>query len=318
MLAPIGLSVYGRVEHTRKTIEALKRNTLAKESTLYIFSDAPKPGDEEKVARMREYIRTVDGFKEIHLIERTENSRVKNNRGGMKFLLDKYGKMIFMEEDVVTAPGFLQFMNDALEFYENTQMIGCISAYCPPIAIPRHPDKDFFTLTPMNPWGFGLWRDYFKIDTPISEEEFTKIYSDKKNLKKLKNAVGEAAVKYIQMDFEGKADAGDMKCIFWQYVDDKLTIYPKKSLVHNIGQDNSGVHMGETNKWDVHELWDKVDGFEFSDDIAVDVRILKAHNQFYKIKTFKAVLIKILMQLGIYQAIRPAAKFVQNRLRQTG
>ncbi len=313
MLAPIGLTVYGRIEHTRQAIAALKANPLAKESALYIFSDAPAQGDEEKVAQMREYLRTIDGFKETNIIERSENSRINNNRGGQKYLLEKYGKMIWMAEDVITAPGFLRFMNDALEFYKDDPRIGSISAYCPPIAIPSSYTKDFFALTAMNPWGFGLWRHYYKIDTPIAPLEFAGLLKDKKRLQQLESSVGEAAVQYMRMDYEGKINAGDMRCIFWQFIDNKLTIYPRKSLVNNMGQDGSGVHMGVTNKWNVPELWDKVDGFEFADAVEVDADILKIHNSFYKTNKAKIRLIETLDRMGIYRHLRPMARAIRNR-----
>jgi len=41
-LAPIVLFVYNRPDHTRQTVEALQKNELAKESELFIYSDAAK------------------------------------------------------------------------------------------------------------------------------------------------------------------------------------------------------------------------------------------------------------------------------------
>ena len=110
-LAPIGVSTYARLNHLRQTIEALKNNHLASESTLYVFSDAARPGDEEQVATVRSYLRTIDGFKEIHIVERATNGRLENSRGGLTWLLDHFGKTIFLEEDIVTAPGFLTYIN---------------------------------------------------------------------------------------------------------------------------------------------------------------------------------------------------------------
>ena len=89
-LAPIGLSAYIRLEHIKKTVEALKKNTLAESSELYIFSDAPRKSDEEKVKIVRDYLKTIDGFKNITVFERKNNSRVINNRSGIKYLLDNY------------------------------------------------------------------------------------------------------------------------------------------------------------------------------------------------------------------------------------
>jgi hypothetical protein len=47
-LAPIALFVYNRLEHTKKTLETLKRNILAEKSELYVFSDGLKRKKDEK------------------------------------------------------------------------------------------------------------------------------------------------------------------------------------------------------------------------------------------------------------------------------
>ena len=156
-LAPIGVSTYSRLYHLKKTIEALQNNTLAKQSELYIFSDAPKEGDEEIVSTVRKYIHTINGFRKVHIIERKTNGRVANNRGGIEELLDKYGKVIFLEEDIVTSAYFLQYMNDALHFYKNDNRISSIAGYCPPIKIPVEYKQDVFILHRFAPWGFAIW-----------------------------------------------------------------------------------------------------------------------------------------------------------------
>ena len=278
----------------KEAIEGLKRNALAKESELYIFSDAPKPGDEYKVSAVRQYAHTIDGFKEVHVVERETNDRVKNNRGGIDFLLNKYGRVIFLEEDVVAAPGFLRFMNDALDFYENDQRIGSITAYCPPIRIPDSYKKDVFVLTRFNPWGVGLWQRYNKMNANISEYCYKEVYGDKKRLKALARAAGQDIVELVTMDFEKKLDAGDMKSTFWQFYDDKLMVYPRKSLSQSIGQDGTGTIMGLTDKWDVSDIWDKEYGFEFCRNISIDETIQNSHYAFYKIPFKSRVVLRAL------------------------
>ena len=69
-LAPIVLFVYNRPDHTKQTIEALQKNELAKKSELFIYSDAAKNENaEKKVNEVREYIKSIDGFKKITIIE---------------------------------------------------------------------------------------------------------------------------------------------------------------------------------------------------------------------------------------------------------
>jgi len=286
-LAPIGLTVYGRLEHTKKTVEALQKNTLAKESKLYIFSDGPKYGDEDKVKNMREYLKTIDGFKEVKIVERLENDRIENNRAGRKYLLEIYDKLIWMAEDVITAPGYLQFMNDALDFYAKSRMVVNISGYCPPINIDKNYKKDYFALPRFSAWGVGLMSKYYKVDTEIDKEIYFDILNNKTKVDDFNKKAGEEALNIMAMVEDGRIQAGDMQSTFWQVVDSKLTIYPIKSLVHNIGNDSSGVHMPTTNKWDVKELWDKTEDFEFSEDIEVDEHISNEHYNFYKLSNDK-------------------------------
>ncbi len=120
-LAPIGICTYSRINHLKQTVKALQKNILAKESTLYIFLDAPKKGDEQKVSIVRKFVYSINGFKKIHVIERKENNIIANIHGGIKKLLNEYGKMIFMEDDIVTAPYFLKFINDGLNFFKNNK-----------------------------------------------------------------------------------------------------------------------------------------------------------------------------------------------------
>jgi len=95
-LAPISISTYSRLEHLTKTIESLQKNTLAKESVLYIFSDAPKNGDEEVVKKVRDYLYTISGFKEIHIIEQKTNNIKKN----INNIHTKKGNQIFQDTEV--------------------------------------------------------------------------------------------------------------------------------------------------------------------------------------------------------------------------
>lgn len=286
-LAPIGVSTYSRINHLKQTIEALQKNTLAKESDLYIFSDAAKPGDEEKIATVRNYIHTIDGFKTVNILERKTNSRVKNNRGGIKQLLDEYGRTIFMEDDIVTAPGFLQFMNDGLDFYRYDERITSISGFTIPFKILNNYKEDVFILTRYESWGSGFWNRSFKFFNYISENEYKKLTTNKKIIKEFIDSCGDEAYNLMHMEFQGKIDAGDIKFWFWQFLYNTYTLYPMVSLVRSIGLDGSGVHMGITDKWDLNELWDKKK-FNFIENIRIDERIRQANYDFYRESRIKS------------------------------
>jgi len=305
-LAPIGVSTYIRLEHLKKTISALQKNTLAKESRLFVFSDAPKLGDEDKVRKVREYLHTIDGFKSVTILERLENSRIKNNRGGIKDVLDEFGKIIFLEDDNITSPYFLEYMNGALDFYQDDDRISSISGYCPPMKFPVDCKEDIFILHRLSPWGFGLWKDsYEKYFKYIDKQTFFSFLKDKQLVRQLIEDSGQEALQIIKMEVDGLLDAGDMKMIFWQNFYKVFTVYPRGSLVKNIGQDGSGNLMGITDKWDV-EISNQ-NKFTFIENIQPDPHVRKAHSRFYSFSK-KHNLLCFLERTGVLKYVYPIYK----------
>lgn len=299
-LAPICLSTYIRLEHLKKTIASLQENTLAQDSLLYIFSDAPRPGDEETVSEVRKYIHTIDGFREVNIVERETNGRVKNGRGGISFLLEKYGRCVFMEEDMVTAPGFLAFMNEAMDLYEDDKRIISVNGYTPPINIPSSYRGDGVLLGRFFGWGAGFWKHkYDLIQEYLDVDEYRKNIRDKKFFKKLTSNGHEIYV-MLEKEIRGEVDALDVKIMYQQALNDWFVVSPRKSLVRNIGYDGTGVHCGTSDRYDIPELWDKEASFSLSKDLAPDQRVSSLTKKFYryKLKIRAALLLK---RVGLYE-----------------
>ena len=278
-LAPIAVSTYTRLHHLKRTIEALQKNTLAKQSELYIFSDAPKLGDEEKVKKVRKYIHTIDGFKTVNIVERATNNRIKNNRGGMRKLLNEYGRIIFMEEDNITASGFLQFMNDALNFYTANKDIICISGYNVPVNFPKSYKFDYYLSAYFNGWGFATWdnRDFMKA------LEYNDAYSEVMNDLSLYNKINKIHPKLInglKQIQEGKLQAGDYNIVFHSIKNNLYTVKPIESFVNNIGHDGSGVHCGISNKFRMNNTLNEKT-ISFSDTVSYNFEIDQIFYKFF-------------------------------------
>ena len=132
--APIVLFVYNRTEHTKKTIEALLKNPEAKDSELFIFADGPKnTASKEQLCRIeqvREYIQTIKGFKGIHVELSEKNKGLANSIiYGVTKIVNEYGRVIVLEDDIVTSSHFLHYMNQSLELYENEKDVVCINGF---------------------------------------------------------------------------------------------------------------------------------------------------------------------------------------------
>ncbi len=244
-LAPIILFTYKRIDVLKKTIEALKNNVYADSSILYVFSDAPKgENDRTMVEEVRKYLHSIDGFKKIKIIERKKNYGLANNIiSGVTKIVDRYGKVIVLEDDIVTSKFFLQYMNDALKIYENNEKVMEISGFAYPIKKNNYPETAFLHFADC--WGWGTWKrswDLFERNPKklISEFSIKDIYHF--NLEDGFDQWGQ-----VVQNYQGKLYTW---AVFWAaciYKAKGLMLYPYKSLVTNVGFDGSGEH-GETDR----------------------------------------------------------------------
>ena len=138
MNAPVVLFVYNRLDHTMNVIESLSKNILADQTDLYVFSDAAKTENvQEKVNAVREYIRRTewrDNFQNVTIVEAKQNQGLaKSIISGVTEILEKYGKVIVVEDDLVLSPYFLNYMNGALDYYKDVDDVWSISGYSFPM-----------------------------------------------------------------------------------------------------------------------------------------------------------------------------------------
>ncbi len=248
MLAPIVLFVYNRPWHTEQTINALKNNELARESELFIYSDAPKNDKAIKgVQEVRHYIRGVVGFKKVTIIERDQNLGLANSIiDGVTNIVNQYGKIIAMEDDLITSPYFLKFMNKSLDMYENEHNVACIHGYIYPI---EELPETFF-IRGADCWGWATWKEKWA----IFEMDGKKLLDQLKQYNLEQEADFNNTANYTQMLKDQVAGKNNSWAVRWYvsaFLNNKLCLYPGKSYVQNIGTDDSGTHCGATDLYQI-------------------------------------------------------------------
>ena len=159
MLAPICLFTYNRLSETQQTVEALKKNFLASKSDLFVFSDGPKnAGAKLKVEDVREYLRSINGFKSVTIFESEENKGLaKSIISGVTQIIKKEGKVIVLEDDLITTPNFLDFMNQALDSFEYNDKVFSISGYTLNLPSLSQHNKDYYFAHRASSWGWATW-----------------------------------------------------------------------------------------------------------------------------------------------------------------
>ena len=249
MLAPIILFTYCRPIHTRRTVEALLKNKESKDSDLFVYSDAPKNSSAKKgVEDCRKYIKSIRGFKSIHIVERQSNYGLANNLiDGITHVINQFNKVIVVEDDIVTSPYFLRFMNDALNKYENENNVGSVQGYMYPV---ESPVPDIFFTQWVGCWGWATWKrawDDFNADAALLLERINK---DKKE-SKFNMDDCYPFTNMLRRQKEGKIDSWAIRWYASNFLLNRLSLNAGKSLVNSIGNDGiGGVHCSKTNKYD--------------------------------------------------------------------
>lgn len=277
---PVLITTYVRLEHLKRTITSLRSNILAEQTDIFIASDFQKTiPDADKVAAVRSYLKSIDGFKSVTVIERDRNfGAAENESSALKVLFGKYEQVIVMEEDIVTATGFLTFMNAAFERYGTDERVFSIVGYCPPIDIPDSYQYDAFFLGRMSAWGCGFIRDRYESILEITQKEFDEFAANKDLSQAFVDAGGNDLMVMLKNVAYGSLEALDVQCMYTQFIKNQVTVYPARSLVFNIGFDGTGIHCGKSNRFDV-ALSDKTT-FLFPDEPVVDDRIVRANRLF--------------------------------------
>jgi len=299
-LSPIVVFVYNRVDLAQKTIKALQQNDLAKESLLYVFSDAAKGAENiEDVEQVRNYIRKIDGFKNVEIFEAISNNGLgKSIINGVTKILDKHPSVIVLEDDLISSPDFLDYTNNALEKYKNNDRIYSTSGYFPPISIGNRNMNEVCFVPRISSLGWGIWKDrWLRNDWSIGS------YKDFIKSREMKIRFSRAGKDMLQMlinQVEGKSTAWAIKCDYNRYYNnDMLTVYPCISKIQHIGNDGRGTNTPKSDKLNV-VLSDGSVKTHFDAVVEEDIDITANFKSFYT-PSLKSELVILLRRLGLYK-----------------
>lgn len=243
--APIALFVYNRLSKTKETVSALRKNIHASDSRLYIYSDGPKSDeDERKVNEVREYLETIDGFSGIERIYKSGNHGLADSViAGVTQVMDKHGRAIVLEDDLITSPYFLKYMNEALEFYRERHDIFSISGYGLSPKVLKISEKyldDIYLNYRNSSWGWGAWKDrWIKADWDVLD--YGAFKNDRKE-RRLFNRGGDDMSEMLDAQMRGTIDSWAIRWSYAHYKNNAFSVCPVYSYVSNIGHDGSGVH----------------------------------------------------------------------------
>lgn len=241
---PILVGVYDRHWHLKQCIESLQACPEAKNSVLYIASDAAyKHEDLEKVRRVRDYIESIDGFKQVVPILREKNvGAIRNYEEAITEIFKKHESLILMEDDVLVGTGFLFFMDRGLCYFrEDPRVIG-ISGYLPPNV--ENSDNRPFILNRFAPYGMAIWKNKSKLmDSFRTPEFFDACFRDFNFFKEFEKFSPHCVTPLPLLIHGGKRYA-DIETGLIMQRKGLFAVYPPKTITKSIGHDGSGLRSG--------------------------------------------------------------------------
>lgn len=244
-LAPIVLFAYTRLDTLRKVVEALSRNTLADQSQLFIFVDGPKIDTQlDQIQTVRDYVKGIEGFAGLsyHFSE-TNIGLDASVINGVTQVVNEFGKAIVLEDDIITSPNFLCYMNQALDFYQDNQKVMQIGAYGVKIRRPHFWESDVYFYARHCSWGWGIWKDRWdSVDWKI--EDWKQIQNDRAFRHNF-NKNGSDMYSMLKNCMEG-GNMWDIRFSYNLYKQGKYVVYPFVSKSWNIGYGGDATHCKDS------------------------------------------------------------------------
>lgn len=281
--APIIIFAFNRPDALKKSVDSLQKNVEANESDLYVFVDGPRPhkeGEAEQVQAVRDFVASLEGFKSIT----TRFSEVNKGLGpsiiaGVTEVMNKHGRAIVLEDDLILATNFLSFMNQSLEKYENVEEVFSVCGYSLRLNLPKDYAFDAYFCPRSSSWGWATWKDrWLSVDFKLEDWDAVE-----RNGKQFNKWGGSDCFGMLKGWREGRNKSWAIRFVYSQFCQGKLSLFPHKSLVDNGGFDGNGTNC---KSWSRYKCTMDITGkkaFRLPEEVSVNKVIRSSYLWYYGI-----------------------------------
>ena len=240
--APVAIFAYNRPNHLKSLLISLSENKDSSNSSVVVFLDGPKNDfDFFQQSKILEVLGGAFAFKSVEVRRSERNKGLANSvRLGVTQMLIENSRVIVLEDDLVLSPFFLQYMNDALDFYESQPNVASIHGFQYPL---KQTLSEPVFLRGADCWGWATWRDRWRAVSFDSFDLSKKI----QELELVDSFNLGGAMDFYELLLNQSRGKVDSWAICWHasmFLQNRLTLFPPKSLVQNHGNDGSGIHSG--------------------------------------------------------------------------
>ncbi len=239
-LAPIAVFAFKRPERTRELLESLRANPEAGDSEVHVFCDGPRDAREAPaVSATRAEVRAC-GLPGLVVVERERNLGLAASViDGVTRLCAGRGAAIVLEDDLVLAPPFLAYMNEALERYRQDERVYAVSGYMYPVPPPASADAALLPL--VSSWGWGTWQRAWSAFDPSAAGHQALRRSFR--LRRRFDLGGSYPFwSLLEKQLHGQADSWAIRWYLSVFLRGGLSLFPGQSLVEHRGLDAEATH----------------------------------------------------------------------------
>lgn len=284
-LSPIVVMAFNRPDVLKSTLSSLANNNLAKESDLYVFVDGPrdgKKGENGKVARVLEIAKAATGFKSIEVRESPANKGLaKSIIGAATEILNKYGKIILVEDDLYVSPSFLSFMNTMLTAYENDERIMQVTGYSSKINHAERYHSDFYLSGRAHSWSWGTWKNRW--DTVDWEVKDYDELATNKAKQKAFCEYGSDLFGMLKGWHDGKNNSWYVRFDYAMHKQGRYCIAPIRSLVRNDGFGPDATHTLTYNRYKIDFNGDTITDWKIPEKLEFNKKLAKHAVRYWSI-----------------------------------
>ncbi len=281
--APIIIFAFNRVDVLQTLVKTLQANPEAKNSDVYVYVDGARPekkGEKEKVLQVQEYVKSISGFKTLkYKFSETNKKLAPSIIAGVSEVMDKYGRCIVLEDDLILSKNFLAWMNQCLDEYANNKKIFQISGFTPSVLKKGEVLGDVLFTGKAHSWGWATWKDRW--DEVDWEMTYWDKFSKSKDMQKDFATIGNEMPGLLFAHKAGKKSTWWARFCYSQFILGKLTAYPVRSKVINEGFTGEATHCNVYNTY--HVDFDKTGKrvFTLPKEVMTDKKLIKRFFSYY-------------------------------------
>ena len=272
---PILLLAYNRPLILKQTLDALSKCRNSRDYPVYVHVDSPniyREDDVKKNEEVKQVLSYYSGcfyffeiFEEEHHLGLAQ-SVIK----GVSTVLSMRERVIVIEDDWILSYDCLDFLNDALEYYENNNKIWSVTGYCPILAGLKEYNKSVFMTYRASSRVWATWKDRWdKVDWDL--RDYGDFATDRKKRSQFCRG-GYDLPKTLKLQVDGTLDSWGIRWAYEQHKQNALTVYPTQNRVYHIGAfDGTHVHSEFPQK----ELLESYPDYHF--EVNIDDKLIEEY-----------------------------------------